>query len=242
MNSENSKKDENEQNKQAVGKSIMAFREIYVSENRTLSANYLNCSLNALQNAENGSNYPSFDVLTKLGAYTQHFIWEIFEEGYKVSADIYDVRSLAECEEKERFVILLRVLCDKYNILSEYNHNYVMRLCEEQEHFDRQLTGYLIRIECARKNISEKKIAQVLGIKERRFKDMEKGFGSITPETLITISKRLDTPIDFFLCYFPKMRSKTIKYLESEIFKDLSRRERIYLQKYIEALIYKHSW
>ena len=222
-----------------IGMEIKNFRCKKMMVNRDMLSRKIDYSFCTLTNVEIGKYYPKVDLLARLTKYGNYPIYFVLNQNCHIEPQYDDIKLLKNCSDTQKIKILMRLMCERNNIIHLYNEKIIDNMCMTKEELNKDNIGYLIMLERVKKNISQKTLAEHLGVKVKKIKDIEKGNSSIPFKKIYFISFLLNVPIDYFLMECIEPKQYIINYLLTEVFEGVDDKEREFYIKYIEVLKYK---
>ncbi|MBQ3665774.1 MAG: helix-turn-helix domain-containing protein [Lachnospiraceae bacterium] len=222
-----------------IGMKIKDFRQEKMMVNRDMLSRKIDYSFCTLTNVEIGRYYPKFDLLARLTKYGNYPIYFVLNQKCHIEPKYDDIRLLMDFSDEQKVKILLRLMCERNHLIHLYNEKIIDDICLTRETVNKDHVGYLIMLERVKQGISQKTLAEQLGVKVKKIKDIENGNSSIPFKKIYFISFLLNVPIDYFLMDCIESKQYIVNYLLTEVFDGLDDEERDFYIKYIELFRYK---
>ena len=225
--------------KKTIGMDLKNFRLEKLGMNRETFSRRIDYSFCTITNVENGKYYPGIDLLTRISKQGDVPLYYLLNQECRLRPKYEDYLLFQGLKEDEIVRILMRLMCEKNDLLSLYDAGMIQELCVNKEYPNPDHVGYLIRLERIKRKVTVRNLSECMGITEKKVKDMEKGNASLPLKKLYFISLLLGVPIDFFLMECIESKRHVIHYLLSDVFGGLNEREREFYVRYIDVLKYK---
>lgn len=217
--------------KKAIGNKIKTYRKVILGISRDEFIEDITDKYASIENIETGRSFPDIEFMVRLSNKYNIPICRFIETGYSHS-DISELLLLFEdyCDE-DKYKILQILNIEKHFGLREVS-------IEEFVYIDIKDTypvnmGKLIHNERIKKRITCDELAEKIGISSKTLRNIEHGNSIMSMGTMYKLCCEIRMPIDYLLVDRIYDKSVAFEYLIQDIFSDVNKYERKFLENYI---------